>query len=123
MGPVGSRSRWLRELGRASFDDGFIAHEHLWASLKRLGDRNSHSMSGLYLIGLGLGDERDITVRGLEIVRRCAHVYLESYTAILGVDRLALERFYGRPVAEADRDRVEQDDLAAVILVRAPASA
>ena len=25
----------------------------------------------LYLIGLGLGDEKDITVKGLETVRRC----------------------------------------------------
>ena len=38
-----------------------------------------------FLIGLGLGNERDITVKGLEIVKRCASVYLEAYTAILGV--------------------------------------
>jgi diphthine synthase len=30
-----------------------------------------------YLIGLGLGDIQDITVKGLEIVRRCERVYLE----------------------------------------------
>lgn len=38
-----------------------------------------------YLVGLGLGSERDITVKGLEIVKRCAKVYLEAYTAILSV--------------------------------------
>lgn len=37
-----------------------------------------------YLIGLGLGDPTDITVKGLEIVKRCARVYLEMYTSILG---------------------------------------
>lgn len=41
---------------------------------------------GLYVIGLGLGDEKDITVRGLEIIKRCSAVYLEYYTSVLGVD-------------------------------------
>ena len=44
----------------------------------------------LYFVGLGLGTEKDITVRGLEIVQKCARVYLEAYTAILGVDRAKL---------------------------------
>ena len=44
----------------------------------------------LYLIGLGLNNEKDITVNGLEVVRRAERVYLEAYTAILmvGKDRL-----------------------------------
>ena len=44
----------------------------------------------LYFIGLGLADEKDISVKGLEIVRRAARVYLEAYTAILlvGQDEL-----------------------------------
>ena len=44
----------------------------------------------LYLVGLGLADEKDITVRGLEIVRRAARVYLEAYTSILLVDQPVL---------------------------------
>lgn len=36
-----------------------------------------------YLIGLGLGDVKDISVKGLEIVKRCESVYLEAYTSIL----------------------------------------
>ena len=44
----------------------------------------------LYLIGLGLSDETDITVKGLEIVRRAARVYLEAYTSILLVDKSIL---------------------------------
>lgn len=36
-----------------------------------------------YIIGLGLGDSKDITVKGLEIVKRCERVYLEAYTSIL----------------------------------------
>ena len=41
----------------------------------------------LYLVGLGLADETDITVKGLEVVRRANRVYLESYTSILLVDQ------------------------------------
>lgn len=44
----------------------------------------------LYVIGLGLGDEKDITVRGLEAVRGSAKVVLEHYTSILGVDKAKL---------------------------------
>lgn len=44
----------------------------------------------LYLIGLGLGDAKDITVKGLEAVRRCSRVYLEAYTSVLTVGKEAL---------------------------------
>ena len=44
----------------------------------------------LYLVGLGLGDAKDITVKGLEIVRRAKLVFLEAYTSILGVGKEAL---------------------------------
>lgn len=65
-----------------------------------------------HIIGLGLADERDITVRygfcaapnidritirkpssscrGLEIVKRCSKVYLEAYTSLLLVDSTKL---------------------------------
>lgn len=40
-----------------------------------------------YVIGLGLCDEKDITVRGLEAVKSCSRVYLEAYTSILMVNK------------------------------------
>ena len=40
----------------------------------------------LFLIGLGLADEYDITLKGLRAVQSCDRVYLESYTSILLVD-------------------------------------
>ncbi|KAL2003152.1 hypothetical protein VTN02DRAFT_4847 [Thermoascus thermophilus] len=61
----------------------------------------------LYLVGLGLADETDITVRGLEVVKKAERVYLEAYTSILLVDKEKLEAFYGRPVIVADRELVE----------------
>lgn len=48
------------------------------------------SPSMLYLVGLGLGDAKDITVKGLEAVRRCRRVYLEAYTSVLTVGKEAL---------------------------------
>lgn len=62
----------------------------------------------LYLIGLGLSYESDITVRGLETVRKCKRVYLEAYTSILmAADQASLEKFYGREIIIADRELVE----------------
>ncbi|XP_011687198.1 PREDICTED: diphthine synthase [Wasmannia auropunctata] len=60
-----------------------------------------------YVIGLGLGDAKDVTVKGLEIIRKCDRVYLESYTSILTVQQETLEEFYGRPLIAADRELVE----------------
>ncbi|KAG6449991.1 diphthine methyl ester synthase [Manduca sexta] len=60
-----------------------------------------------YLIGLGLGDAKDITVKGLEIVKNCDKVYLEAYTSILTVGKETLEEFYGRPLILADRELCE----------------
>lgn len=44
----------------------------------------------LYFVGLGLGDAKDITVKGLEVVKKCKRVYLEAYTSILTVGKDAL---------------------------------
>ncbi|KAI0343547.1 Diphthine synthase [Trametopsis cervina] len=62
-----------------------------------------------YIIGLGLCDERDITVRGLEAVKGCSRVYLEAYTSILMVNKERLEAYYGKDLILADRDMVETE--------------
>ncbi|XP_015783012.1 diphthine methyl ester synthase [Tetranychus urticae] len=64
----------------------------------------------LYLIGLGLCDLTDITVKGLEIVKKCEKVYLEHYTSVLynvsdNIEKL--EDFYSKKVLLADREMVE----------------
>ena len=66
----------------------------------------------LYIVGLGLGNEKDITVRGLELVRSSDKVFLEAYTSILtGVKHEKLQEFYGlkEPIIIADRGLVEND--------------
>ncbi|CAG8488958.1 diphthine synthase [Gigaspora rosea] len=61
----------------------------------------------LYIIGLGLCDETDITVKGLEAIKSCERVYLEAYTSILMVPKEKLEKFYGKELIIADREMVE----------------
>ncbi|KAH1243241.1 putative diphthine methyl ester synthase [Glycine max] len=67
----------------------------------------------LYIIGLGLGDEKDITLKGLEAVKKCDKVYMEAYTSLLsfglstnGISNL--EKLYGKPIILADREMVEE---------------
>jgi len=64
----------------------------------------------LYLIGLGLADEKDISVKGLEIIKRCDEVYLENYTSLLRCSLADLERFYGKRITLASREMVEQGE-------------
>jgi len=63
----------------------------------------------LYLIGLGLCDEKDITVKGLEAIKECDQIFLEGYTSILGIDKEKLEKFYGKAITIADRETVESN--------------
>lgn len=63
----------------------------------------------LYLIGLGLGDDKDITVRGMECVQKCDKLYLEYYTSVLGIDKYKLEQAYGKKIILADRNMVESE--------------
>lgn len=62
----------------------------------------------LYFIGLGLNDEKDITLKGLEAVKKCSNVYLESYTSKLDCSLDDLEKLYGKKVVVADRELVEK---------------
>ncbi|XP_012079491.1 probable diphthine methyl ester synthase isoform X2 [Jatropha curcas] len=72
----------------------------------------------LYIVGLGLGDEKDITIRGLEAVKKCEKVYMEAYTSLLsfglsGDGLSTLENLYGKRITIADREMVEEkaDDI------------
>ncbi|RMF56076.1 diphthine synthase [Candidatus Woesearchaeota archaeon] len=62
----------------------------------------------LYLIGIGLNDEQDISLKGLEAVRKCDSVYLENYTSLLQCPVERLEKLYGKKIILADRELVEK---------------
>ena len=63
----------------------------------------------LYLIGLGLGDEKDISLKGLEAIKSCNEIYLENYTSFLQTDVKKLEKLYKKKIILADRDFVESN--------------
>jgi diphthine synthase len=64
----------------------------------------------LTFIGLGLYDEKDISVKGLEAVQAADKVYAEFYTSrITGASLEDLERFYGQKIHLLSRRDVEVD--------------
>ena len=64
----------------------------------------------LYFIGLGLNNEKDISINGLEAVKKCDVVYLENYTSILNCKKEDLEKFYSKKIILARRSLVEADN-------------
>ncbi|MGC9310523.1 MAG: diphthine synthase [Candidatus Aenigmatarchaeota archaeon] len=64
----------------------------------------------LYLIGIGLWDEGDITLKGIETAKKCKKLYLESYTSLWGGN---LEKLGLKP--EIIQRRGMEDDMQKLI--------
>ena len=62
----------------------------------------------LYIIGIGLDNEKDITLKGLEIVKKSEYVFLEYYTSKLNCSIEDLEKLYGKKIIIANRELVEK---------------
>ncbi|MDO8741474.1 MAG: diphthine synthase [Candidatus Woesearchaeota archaeon] len=62
----------------------------------------------LYFIGLGLNDEKDVSVKGLEIIKKADFIYLEDYTSKLNIPIEILEKFYNKKITLATREIVEK---------------
>ena len=63
----------------------------------------------LYFISIGLNDEKDISIKGLDLVKKADFVYLENYTSKLNCNLDYLEKLYGKKIILADRKLVEMD--------------
>ncbi len=64
----------------------------------------------LTFVGLGLYDEKDISVKGLEAVREADLVYAEFYTSrLMGISVEGLEEFYCKEIRLLSREDVEVD--------------
>lgn len=63
-----------------------------------------------YLIGLGLSDEKDISVKGLDIIKKCDFIYMEYYSGIMQAPLENFEKFYNKKIMLANRDLVEQSE-------------
>ena len=63
----------------------------------------------LTFIGLGLFDEKDVSLRGAAAIRTADTVFLEVYTSVLmGASIEKLEQFYGKKIIPLNREDVEQ---------------
>lgn len=65
----------------------------------------------LYLIGMGIQDEKDISLRGLEACKKCSKVYAELYTNPMNIDIKNLEKLVGKKVMVLERKQVEEENM------------
>ncbi len=65
-------------------------------------------MGKLIFIGLGLGNEKGITLKGLEAARHCEKLFIENYTSILEEGSIQrLEKLLDKPIIMLNRADVE----------------
>ena len=64
----------------------------------------------LYIIGIGLGNERDITINSKATLKKCDTIYLENYTSFIGFEVKKLEKLIRKKVVLVDRSFVEVEN-------------
>ncbi len=63
----------------------------------------------LYLIGLGIHDERDISVKAIEALKKVNVVYAELYTSFFNGDLSVIEEWAGKEINVLGRKDLEED--------------
>ena len=63
----------------------------------------------LYLVGLGIWDEKDISLKGLEICKKAKKVYAELYTAKWGGSLQSLEKLIKKKIEILERRDLEEE--------------
>jgi len=64
----------------------------------------------LKFIGLGIYDEKDMSLRGLEEAKKCDALYADGYTSIIP-DKKKLEALIGKEVKVLKRQEIEETDI------------
>ena len=66
----------------------------------------------LTLVGLGLYDEKDISMRGYQAVRSADMVFAEFYTSrLIGTELHSMEEFFGKRITVLSREDVENGEM------------
>jgi len=73
----------------------------------------------LYLIGLGIWDEKDLSLKGVEACRKAKEVYAETYTAKWGGSLKNLEKIIGKKIRVLERKDLE--DRSHILIEKAKA--
>ena len=63
----------------------------------------------LFIIGLGLNDEGDLTLKAIDCLRKSEKVYAEFYTNIWQGDLRNLQKIIGKNIDILDREKVEAE--------------
>ncbi len=67
------------------------------------------SKGKLTFVGLGLYDEKDISLKGVEEIKKCDKVFAEFYTAILsGTELKKIEKIIGKKIQVLSREETEK---------------
>ena len=65
-----------------------------------------------YLVGLGLFDEKDISLKGVETLKKVDKVYAEFFTSrLFGSNFEAIEEVIGKKIIVLDRTQVEEESV------------
>ena len=68
-------------------------------------------MSELVFVGLGLFDEKDVSLRGLEEIKEADTVFVELYTSLMvGLSVRKLEKLIGKEVSLVSRRHLEEEN-------------
>lgn len=68
-------------------------------------------MGELIFVGLGLYDERDVSLRGIEEIREADAVFAELYTSLMpGLSLHKLEELVGKRISVVSRSALEEED-------------
>ena len=68
-------------------------------------------MSELVFVGLGLFDEKDVSLRGLEEIKEADTVFVEFYTSLMvGLSVRKLEKLIGKGVSVISRRHLEEEN-------------
>jgi diphthine synthase len=62
----------------------------------------------LYLVGLGVFDEKDLSIRGLEALKNCSEIYAEFYTNYFSGSITALEGMINKKITLLKRGDLEE---------------
>lgn len=63
----------------------------------------------LYFVGLGIANIKDLSFKGLDLIKKSDIIYLESYTSLYESDLEEIENFIGKKIEIAKRSDLEEN--------------
>ncbi len=77
---------------------------------KKRNNKNVTNMT-FYLVGLGLYDENDLSLRAVDVLKFCSKVYIENYTNTSKINLDHLKKIIGKEAIILDRQKTERGDF------------